>query len=194
MDTNELKYQITAFVDGEITDESKAAEIKLLIDSDPALKREYEIIRFTKTLVQNKCTFHASPEKLKRRIANKIKPVERSLPQPLQFLQDIFSKPAFAISGALALILVAVILVLNQSSKNEIPDLAAEQYGSENMFIQASSNFNSIVTGKLAPQIVTDDAENIKKFFSANGVKYSTQIPKCEQLEDSWSSSFRSRW
>jgi hypothetical protein len=181
LDTNELKYQITAFVDGEITDESKASEIRLLIDSDPALKREYEIIRFTKTLVQSKCTFHSCPEKLKRRIVNKIKPVERSLPKPLQFLQDIFSKPAFAIPGALALILVAVILVLNQSSKNEMPDLASEQYGSENMFVQASSNFNSILAGKLTPQIVTDDADNIKKFFTANGVKYSAHIPKCEQ-------------
>jgi hypothetical protein len=79
------------------------------------------------------------------------------------------------------LILVAVIVILNQNSKNEIPDLAAEQYGSENMFVQASSNFNSILSGKLAPQIVTDDADNIKKFFTANGVKYSAHIPKCEK-------------
>ena len=180
MDNNELKYQLTALIDGELHDESKSAELKKLIETNPDLKREYEILRFTKTLVQKKCTFHSAPEKLKQRIAKKIRPVENTLPQPLEFLKNIFSQPAFAISGALALILVAVILVISQSSNKEIPDLAAEQYGSENMFIQASSNFNSIVTGKLAPQIVTDDAENIKKFFSANGVEYSTQIPNCE--------------
>jgi len=79
------------------------------------------------------------------------------------------------------LILIAVIVVLNQNSKNEITDLAAEQYGSQNMFVQASSNFNSILTGKLTPQIITDDADNIKQFFTANGVKYSAHIPKCER-------------
>ena len=181
MDNNELKYQLTALIDGELGDESKTVELQKLIETNLDLKREYEILRFTKTLVQKKCTFHSAPEKLKQKIAKKIKPIENPLPQPLEFLKNIFSQPAFAVSGALALILVAIILVLNQSSNNEIPDLASEQYGSENMFIQASSNFNSILTGKLVPQIVTDNADNIKKFFSANGVKYSTQIPKCEK-------------
>jgi hypothetical protein len=180
LDTNELKYQLTGLIDGEITDASQEAVIKLQIESNPELKREYEILRFTKSLVQQKCTFHSTPEKLKQKIVKKIKPVESTLPNPLRYFQDIFSKPAYAISGALALILVAVILVISQSSKKEIPNLADEQYGNENMFVQASSNFNSILTGKLAPQIVTDDAESIKQFFSANGVKYSTKIPACE--------------
>lgn len=181
MDNNELKYRLTALIDGELADESKEAEVKKLIEVNPDLQREYEILHFTKSLVQRNCKFQSTPEKLKQKIIKKIKPVENPLPQPLEFLKNVFSQPVFAISGAIALILIAVIVVLNQSSKIEISDLAAEQYGSENMFIQASSNFNSILTGKLAPQIVTDDADNIKKFFSANGVKYSTQIPKCEQ-------------
>ena len=181
MDNNELKYQLTALIDGELGDESKKIEIKKLMEVNTDLQREYEILRFTKSLVQKNCTFHSTPEKLKQRIVKKIKPAENPLPQPLEFLKNIFSQPAFAISGALALIIVTVIIVFNQSSENKIPDLAAEQYGSENMFIQASNNFKSILTGKLKPQIVTDDANNIQKFFEANGVKYSTQIPKCEQ-------------
>jgi hypothetical protein len=181
LNNGELKYQLTALIDGELANESKKIEIKKLIEGNPDLQREYNILRFTKSLVQKKCTFHSAPEKLKQKIVRKIKPVENPLPQPLEFLKNIFSQPAYAVSGALALVLIAVILVLNQSTKNEIPDLAAEQYGSENMFVQASSNFNSILAGKLVPQILTDDADNIKKFFTANGVKYSTQIPECEQ-------------
>jgi hypothetical protein len=177
----ELKYQLTALIDGELTDASKEAEVKRMIEYDPELKREYEILSYTKSLVKQKCTFHSTPEKLKQRIAKKIKSVENPLPQPFKVFHDIFSKPAFAISGALALILIVLILVLNKSSQMEIPNLADEQYGPGNMFVQASSNFNSILTGKLVPQIVTDDADNIKQFFTANGVKYSTQIPKCER-------------
>lgn len=181
MNTNELKYQLTALIDCEIRDESKEAELKILIQVNPDLQREYEILRFTKSLVQKNCTFHSTPEKLKQRIIKKIKPVENQLPQPLEFLKNIFSKPSFAISGALVIIILALIIVFNQRSDNQILDLAAEQYGTENMFVQASNNFNSILTGKLKPQIVTDDANNIQKFFEANGVKYSTQIPKCKQ-------------
>jgi len=181
LDNNELKYQLTALIDGELTDKSTKGELKNLLQSNPDLQREYEILRFTKSLVQRNCKFHTVPEILKQRILKKIKPVENALPQPFKFLQEIFSRPAVAVSSALALTLIAVVLFFNQPSKNEILDLASEQYGPENMFIQASSNFNNILTGKLAPQLVTDDAENIKKFFSANGVKYSTQIPKCGQ-------------
>jgi hypothetical protein len=181
LNNEELKYQLTALIDGELTDASKQAEVKRIIESDPDLKREYEILSYTKSLVKQKCTFHSTPEKLKQRIAKKIKSVENPLPQPFKVFQDVFSKPAFAISGALALILIVLILVLNKSSQIEIPNLADEQYGPGNMFVQATSNFNSILTGKLVPQIVTDDADNIKQFFTANGVKYSIKIPKCER-------------
>lgn len=181
MNTNEIKYQLTALIDCEIHDESKEAELKILIRTNPDLQREFEILSFTKSLVQNNCTLHSAPQKLKQRIIKKIKPVENPLPQPLEFLKNIFSQPAIAISGTLALIILAVIIVLNQNSENQIPDLAAEQYGTENMFVQASNNFKSILAGKLKPQIVTDDADNIQKFFAANGVKYLTQIPRCEQ-------------
>lgn len=180
MENSELKYQLNSLIDGEIGDASKETEIKHLIESNPDLKWEYDILRFTKSLVQQKCTFHPTPEKLKQKIVKQIKPAVSSLPQPFGFLQEIFSKPVFAISGAMALILIAIILVFNQSSKQDIPNLANEQFGTENMFIQASSNFNSILSGKLVPQILTDKAENIKNFFTTHGVKYSTRIPNVE--------------
>ena len=68
MDNNELKYQLNSLIDGEIGDASKEAEIKHLIESNPDLKWEYDILRFTKSLVQQKCTFHPTPEKLKQKI------------------------------------------------------------------------------------------------------------------------------
>jgi hypothetical protein len=177
LENDNLKYQITALIDSEITDEAERTQVKKLIETDPDLKREHEILLLTKSIVQQNCKFRSVPEKLKQKIIKEIKPVENRIPKPLQFLQNIFSKPALAISGALALILIALILILNQKSTTDMPDLSAEQYGAENMFIQASNNFNSILTGKLTPQILTDNAENIKQFFLNNGVKYSTNIP-----------------
>jgi hypothetical protein len=179
MDNRELKYQITALIDGELP-EDIAAEIRKSIDADPKLQREYEILRFTKTLVQKKCEFRKTPAKARKRIIKRLHYEEDTSPQPLKFLQYIFSQPKYALTGALALILITVILIFNQE-KVPIPDLASEQYGEENMFLQASSNFNNILAGKLVPQLLTDNAENIRKFFAEQGVKYPTCIPTVEQ-------------
>ena len=181
MDNNELKYQITALIDGEIHDDLKVAEIRNLIDTNPDFKREYEILRFTKSLVQRKCKLHPAPETLRSKIIRQIEPADRSMPQPLKFFIDIFSKPAYAFSAATALVVVIVLLILNQNPTNEMPNLAAEQYGADNMFVQASNNFENIMAGKLKPQIVTDDPDNIKKFFQAKGVKYPTRIPQVDK-------------
>lgn len=180
MNTNELKYQLTALIDGQISDPSIENELRRLIDSEPEFRQEYDTLRFTKMLVQKKCTFHSTPDKLRQKIIRQIKPMENETPKFMSLLKDIFSKPSIAISGAMALILIAVILIFNQPSNNEIANLLGEQYGPENMFLQASNNFNSILAGKLAPQILTDNADKVKNFFSANGVKYLTTIPKCE--------------
>ncbi len=178
MDNRELKYRITALIDGELSDDM-AAQIRKSIDTDPELQREYEMLRFTKTLVQKKCEFRKTPEKARKRIIKRLHYEEDTSPQPLKFLQYVFTQPKYAFTGALALILISVILIFNQE-KVSVQDLASEQYGEENMFVQASSNFNSILAGKLAPQLVTEDAEKIKSFFTASGVKYSTQIPICK--------------
>jgi len=45
------------------------------------------------------------------------------------------------------------------------------------MFIQAKNNFNSILSGKLAPQLTSANSEEIKNFFSTKGVKYSASVP-----------------
>lgn len=178
MDKRELKYQITALIDGELPEEM-AAEIRRSIDADAELQHEFEILRFTKTLVQKKCEFRKTPEKAKTKIIKRLHYEEDTSPQPLKFLQYIFTQPKYAFTGALALILTTFLLIFNQKEA-PIPDLASEQYGAENMFIQASSNFNSILEGELAPQLITDNAEKIKSFFTENGVKYSTQIPDCQ--------------
>ncbi len=177
MDNLELKYQITALIDGEISSQAEADAIRRQIELDPELKREYEILLFTKSLVKSKCKFHPTPEKLKARIIKQIKPAETKPIVPFSFLQNIFSRPAYAITAAAAVILLALVLLLSRSSDIDPVELASEQQGENNMLVQAANNFNSIIAGKLAPQIITDDANNVKDFFVKSGVEYSTCVP-----------------
>ena len=46
------------------------------------------------------------------------------------------------------------------------------------MFVQAKNNFNSILEGKLTPQLTSTSPEEIKSFFDKSGVKYSTMVPR----------------
>jgi hypothetical protein len=178
LEKDELKYLATALADGELESESMRLELESLIKSNDIFRSEYELQRFTKTLVQTKCKFQPSPEILKKKIARKIKPSENLLSKPIELIKDIFTRPAFATAGSLAIILIAVILIFNQSSDTGIFDFASEQSGPENMFIQASANFDNIMCGKLVPQIITDNPNSIKNFFLSKGVKYATLIPQ----------------
>lgn len=180
MDKSEIKYQITALIDGEISSKAEEEALRQQIELDSELKREYEILQFTKSLVKNKCIFHPTPEHLKKKIINQIKPAETTAIKPLGFLQSLFARPALAFSVAVVIVLIAFIFMLNKSSHIDPEALVSEQYGENNMFLQAANNFNNIVQGKLAPQIITDNSDIIKDFFSKSGVSYSTCIPKIQ--------------
>lgn len=178
MDNSELKYQITALIDGEIGNQADVEAIRRQIELDPELKREYEILLFTKSLVKSKCKFHPAPKELKTRIINQIKTAETKPVVSISFLQNIFSRPAYAITALAAVILLALVILFNRSSDIDPVKLASEQQGENNMFIQAANNFKNIIAGNLAPQIITDDANNVKDFFQKSGVEYYTCVPE----------------
>lgn len=178
MDNLELKYQITALIDGEIGSQAEVDAIRRQIELDPELKREYEILLFTKSLVRTKCKFHPTPEKLKTKIINQTKPSETKTIVSISFLKNILSRPAYAITAVAAVILLALVFLLSRSSDIDPVELASEQQGENNMFIQATNNFKNIIDGKLAPQIITDDANNVKDFFMKSGVEYYTCVPE----------------
>jgi hypothetical protein len=74
-------------------------------------------------------------------------------------------------------ILAIILIILNRPGMIEKKDFATEQFGSDNMLVQARNNFNNILTGKLTLQLNSTDAVEIKKFFARSGVQYSAFIP-----------------
>ncbi|NWF91067.1 MAG: hypothetical protein HXY50_16595 [Ignavibacteriaceae bacterium] len=177
---NDLKYRVTAFVDGELTNEISKLELLQLIESNPELQAEFELQRFTKLITKNKCTFKPTPDSVKRRIIKQISPEENSFLRLFPNSKKFLSKPALAVSGVFAIIAILLFLIINKYSEKNDFNFAAEQNGPNNIFIQASTNFDNIIHGKLAPQILTDNPGNIKSFFEQNGVKYSTLVPQME--------------
>lgn len=164
----DIRFAVTALADGEIADPKEAELLRRRISSDTELAVEYEVQRTVKKIVKTRCGFHPCPEELKSRILNEIKRTGGRKETTILY-------PRFTVSIAAAAVILIGMFILN--SLTHVPNLIAEQNGSDNMIVQAITNFSSIKAGKLTPQIVTADASKIQAFFDERGVQYATAIP-----------------
>lgn len=176
------KELITAYIDNEIRETSLKDEIKHLIDVDPEYRFEYQIQSLVKKAAREKYKRQQAPEHLRRRILNQIaseinvKTPIKSSEKEVSFWAGLFSKPAFSFATAI-IIIISVVLILFNRTPQQPPVISEDQLTPDNMFYQAENNFEAIIQGKLAPQIIADNPETIQKYFQTSGVKYSTLIP-----------------
>lgn len=176
------KELITAYIDNEIRETSLKDEIKHLIDVDPEYRFEYQVQSLVKKAAREKYKRQQAPEHLRRRILNQIaseinvKTPIKSSEKEVSFWTGLFSKPAFSLATAI-IIIISVVLILFNRTPQQPPVISEDQLTPDNMFYQAENNFEAIIQGKLAPQIVADNPETIQQYFQTSGVKYSTLIP-----------------
>ncbi|MEP0862660.1 MAG: hypothetical protein HRF52_14595 [Ignavibacterium sp.] len=173
------KELITAFVDNEIKDASLKDEIKHLIDTDEEFRYEYQVQSLVKRIAKEKYKRTTAPDHLRIRILNQIAPEQvkaRPQKEATSFWAGLFSKPAFSFATAI-IIVISVILILFNRTPQQPPVISEDKLTPDNMFYQAENNFEAIIQGKLAPQLVANNPEQIKNFFESSGVKYSTLVP-----------------
>lgn len=171
------KDMITALVDGEVTDADVKQEIFSKIESDKDFAIDYKMQGLIKNLIKEKVVFQKTPNRVKAKILKSIGSTTKVEPQNKSFFSELFEKPSFSFATAFVVVLAIVLIIINRPGVIDKKDFAIEQLGSENMFIQAQNNFSNIVHGKLAPQLATKSADEIKNFFTSKGVKYSTTVP-----------------
>lgn len=168
---------ISAYIDGEVKDELLEKEILSRINTDTDFAIEYRVHSLVKNLVKEKVAFKQTPVKVRAKILKSIGSTTKVQSENNSFFTNLFEKPAFSFATAFVVILAIALIIINRPGIVEKKDFAIEQLGSKNMFVQAKSNFNAITTGKLLPQLASQNAEEIKNFFNVNGVKYSTLVP-----------------
>ena len=168
---------IDAYIDGEIKDELVKQEILSRIQNDNNFAIEYSVHSLIKNLVKEKLVYHQTPSKVRAKILKSIGSTTKVDSEKKSFFADLFERPSFSFATALVVVLAIALIIINRPGMVEKKDFAVEQLGSKNMFVQAKSNFNAITTGKLLPQLTSQNADEIKNFFNDNGVKYSTLVP-----------------
>ncbi|MBK7629330.1 MAG: hypothetical protein IPJ23_01100 [Ignavibacteriales bacterium] len=171
------KYMLTALVDGEVTDANVKQAIFSKIESDKDFAIDFKVQSLVKELVKEKVVFQKTPDRVKAKILKSIGSQTKIASARKSFFSELFEKPAFSFATAFVVVLAIVLIVINRPGAIDQKDFAIEQLGKENMFVQAQNNFSNILQGKLAPQFVSKSADEIKNFFSTNGVKYSTSVP-----------------
>ena len=168
---------ITALVDCEVTDAIQRQKILSQIESDKDFAIEYKVQSLIKNLVTEKVSFKKTPDKVRAKILKSIGSEIKITSTKNSFVSNIFEKPAFSFATTFVVIIAAVLIILNGPGIVEKKDFATEQLGSDNMLVQARNNFNNIITGKLTLHLNSTDANEIKKFFTNNGVQYSVLVP-----------------
>jgi hypothetical protein len=168
---------ISAYIDGEVKDALFEKEILSRINTDKDFAIEYRVHSLVKTLVKEKVAFKQTPAKVRAKILKSIGSTTKVQSEKGSFFSDLFEKPSFSFATAFVVILAVALIIINRPGIVEKKDFAIEQLGSKNMFVQAKSNFNAITTGQLLPQLTSQNADEIKNFFTDNGVKYSTLVP-----------------
>lgn len=168
---------IDAYIDGEIKDELLEKEILSKINNDNNFAIEYRVHSLVKNLIKEKVVYQQTPAKVRAKVLKSIGSTTKVDSEKRSFFGDLFERPSFSFATALVVVLAIALIILNRPGIVEKKDFAVEQLGSKNMFLQAKSNFNAISTGKLLPQLTSQNADEIKNFFNDNGVKYSTLVP-----------------
>lgn len=168
MDKQKILYDITAYVDNEIPSGEHKADISRLIESDPYLRKEYLLQLRMKQLVVKHKNWVATPDNVKQRI---LKQTTRK--KSFSLFDFFLFQPAYSVS----LVIAGILLLIGFSITGENIEFKAFERGNNNIYVQAGSNFNKIIEGKLAPQLITDDPNAVKNFFVRSGVKYNTVLP-----------------
>lgn len=177
---------ITAYVDGEKTDEKLNFESDIKSNKD--FEFEYRVQSSVKRIVASKGIFTPCPEYLKERIKKEIREViinnvnrtneDTNKKLSLSDLLKIIFKPQLALAGAF--IAVILMFLFSSDGNKNFAELIELQLGNKNMLFQARSNFENILAGKLKPQIISANSEIIKNYFRQSGVNYSSEVTECK--------------
>lgn len=172
-----------ALVDNELLDEVLKKQVIKAMETDANLKYDYMVQSLVKNLIREKVRFQETPEKVRKRVLKKIQPKELRSNSESSLFSGFLYKPAFSFATAIVIVIAVILILMNRPGIVEPADFALEQLGEDNMFVQANNNFQSIIEGRLVPQLISSDPQEIKNFFESSGVNYNTSIPESSRWE-----------
>lgn len=162
---------LSALADGEIKDYQTEIKLREKIEYDKEFRVEYNIQKSVKSLIKKRLKKESTPDYLKERIRSNLIPTKQPAKRRFilsESLSGFFKKPAAFFAFALSVIIIMLVF----------PFSSGVDINGSDMFTQAETNFNKILSGELAPQKICNSSEEVIEFFNHAGVQYSTIVPE----------------
>jgi anti-sigma factor (TIGR02949 family) len=182
VDCNEIQDLITAEIDGELAEESKAP-LREHLSICPKCKAEYELELSTKAFLRRRLQRAETPSLLRQQITTELaamSPSGTGFRDWLEWFGQLTARRSSRVTLALgsALAVILILLMVTPSKPRHLhtsPDDA-------NIIHQAYNNFDGLLAGTLSPQVSSDDPAVIRNFF-ASRVNFNVNCPKHKRFK-----------
>jgi RNA polymerase sigma-70 factor (ECF subfamily) len=163
--TSKLNYEdkklITATVDVNIQSD-KSAEKKIKFN------REFDAQKFIKSLLDEHLKLLRVRDAVYIRIIKKVAPDHKFELKKKKSLE----KRGLVVASTIAMfILIAILIIINKPPALSLKELAAEQLGEDNIYIQLKTNYELFSEGKFTEEIIRGDEEYLSKYIKSSGFK-----------------------
>lgn len=167
---------------GPILDSQLAVDIKSAFHDHIAncysCKREYELERLAKALVQSNLKRAALPDNMRRTILSNVygEPAVGNLLERVR--STIIQIPGTAYAATLAAIILVIILFPNTPAEDPL-----RHVGERDVMVQASANLVSFRNGTLQPSLTACSPESIYKYLMSQKVPFKVNVRPIEQCD-----------
>ena len=188
----ELEENLTSLIDGEYIAPDLREELLNRLDSNTELRVAHTIQTATKNIFINRkdaLSIHAPLDvqmAVQRILANEqslntaehSSKIEQTFYNVYNVILKIFLKPVIAFPLGI-IIGISGYLLYNQSSVDSeiFSYVNITHNGNDNLCFQAYNNFHSLENGNLPLQMLTNNKDELSKFFKENGVNYPVFYP-----------------
>lgn len=182
MDCNEFQDLITAEIDGELAEESKAP-LQEHLRICAKCKAEYELELSTKSFLRRRLHRAETPPLLRQQITAELAAISSSgsgFQDWLDWFGRLMARRSARLTVAFGSTLAVILAVLMLTSPK--PRHTHTQPDDANIIHQAYNNFDGVLAGTLSPQVSSDDPTVIRNYF-ASRVNFNVNCPRRKRMQ-----------
>jgi len=164
--SSQLNYEdkkfITSYIDVKVQKDQISEKKKIF-------KREIDAQIFIKSFLDEHLKLQQVRDTILYRIFKKYAPNQKDERNK----KNIEEKRGLVVISTIAMfILIAILIIISNPSALSTKEIAAEQFGEDNIFIRLKNNHSLFSEGKFTGDMVFGDEEDLSKHLESSGIEY----------------------
>lgn len=172
MDCNEYRERVTPAVDGALP-EREMRQFESHIGACGGCRKEYQLESATKRFVHDRVAHVTTPGTLRLRISRQIKESGTTWAESMILrFREWSEMPFFRPALALGVTAIALLVLFNGPSERR----PGQSLAGADVILQSVANYARILDGEIKPEVVSDRADDIVRFFEGK-TDFAVQVP-----------------